>query len=690
MVDKGLLTPKQVHEVKSFIETTAAEETLDFAPQDLSSSLTITFSDGGLMEIPILQPEDIYREDNFDFDTDSCIDISDTPETESQETTKNSPVLLETETLPDSQGIVISAESIDTTQEMPPLFDSQDLSSESQENLKEFGYTSEDLYFRTQRRDIHQLDLETSQERFEEVPHNLTRVRDESMNFFAKQSEMDEQAISLDGLNGETQSISESKLLPGSLGKIQTQEGMFGDTQDNLSKVETQDGLFGRTEADTGSHFNDVLFGKTQDDLTKSHEDLELGRLAVQKNLISISDLQSCIAERQKLSQQGQSISLRNLLVERNLVSKGKLESIMNEAPTRAQEPIERNVENQELLVGKYRVIKKLGSGGMGAVYKIEHVMLEHNKYFALKVMHPSFIDNQNSYKRFVREVEVAMGLMHKNIIAIREFGVLPDRGPYLTMDFSSGQGLDIVLKENWTKDIGISLHIIRQILDGLAEAHKNKVIHRDLKPANILIETNDRGDKIVKIVDFGLAKLVEESENVESITHGVIGTPLYMSPEQASGEKVDQTSDLYAVGIILYEMLAGTPPFRAKSLRQMLAKQLFEKPRPPREVNPNIPEELEDIILKAIEKDPKNRFHSAAEFMEAIDSLTSRTTISLSDQPLKVSRRKKKTSWRKRSLKILFVFLVLLGGTYYFLDQRGWHWEKNQKIYRKYFSSKT
>ena len=372
-----------------------------------------------------------------------------------------------------------------------------------------------------------------------------------------------------------------------------------------------------------------------------TQDDLKLGRLAVRKNLITIADLQACMEEKQKLSRQGHSVTLRHILIEKKLVTEEDLDKITGEITVQSKSSLEESMNSQELLLGKYRILEKIGSGGMGAVYKIEHVMLEHNKYFALKVMHPSIADNQNSYKRFVREVEVAMGLMHKNIIAIREFGILPDFGPYLTMDFSTGQGLDFILKENWDKDAKLSLYITRQILEALQVAHKKKVIHRDLKPANVLIE-EEEGEKLVKLVDFGLAKLVEESENVESITHGVVGTPLYMSPEQASGEKVDNRSDLYSVGIILYQMLTGAPPFQAKSLREMLKKQLFEQPPAPHTINPNIPINLENVILKAIAKEPEDRYQTAKEFISAIDSIKDKIDSGVSN----IKNRRDRWKW--------------------------------------------
>jgi len=230
----------------------------------------------------------------------------------------------------------------------------------------------------------------------------------------------------------------------------------------------------------------------------------------------------------------------------------------------------EETLRIESIILDKYRIIAKLGSGGMATVYKVEHLFLKHKKFFALKIMHPFLVDNELNYKRFVREVEMAISITHKNIISIREFGILPNnQGPYLTMDLSPGQTLEQILEE-WSCDINKSLDIIYQILDALQEAHKLNIVHRDLKPANILIEKDGSGKDIVKIVDFGLARLVETEDE---ITHGTVGTPKYMSPEQAAGEKIDQRSDLYSVGIILYQLVTRGVPYDGRDWSKKRAR---------------------------------------------------------------------------------------------------------------------
>lgn len=359
--------------------------------------------------------------------------------------------------------------------------------------------------------------------------------------------------------------------------------------------------------------------------LQKVHQerDAMLGRAALQKKLITTQLLQECLTERNQMSSQGQYMTLGQILLHKRLIDESQLAELMQECQTSRMDPALADLAGHEMIMDKYRVIQKLGSGGMGIVYKVEHTMLQKNKYFALKVMHPQFASNDTSYKRFVREVELAMGLVHKNIIAIREFGMLPNQVPYLVMDFSPGRPLDDLLKENWNCDIERSLRILRQLLEGLCEAHRHNVIHRDLKPANLLIEQDEQGQDLVKIVDFGLAKLLEDTDGqIESLTQGTVGTPLYMSPEQASGDATDRRSDLYSAGLIAYELILGKRPFHSNSLQKMLIKQMFEEPPAPLQVKPSLPLAVNNLIMKALAKKPLDRYQTAPEFIDDIDKI--------------------------------------------------------------------
>ncbi|WP_372366075.1 protein kinase [Candidatus Uabimicrobium sp. HlEnr_7] len=383
-----------------------------------------------------------------------------------------------------------------------------------------------------------------------------------------------------------------------------------------------QDSIISTSDKISFHTLSDFERGKISAQLPQagSSEDMAVAQKAVEQKKISVSDLQSCMKEKQSLSQTGNNISICQLLLERDVLSPSEILSLMKEKKT---EPAVVATAGQhfapgQVLADKFRVEKKLGSGGMGAVYKVQHTMMS-NRYFALKIMHSNIAANENNYRRFVREVEATMSVMHRNIIPVREFGRLENGSPYLTMDCSTGQPLDEILQKNWNKDIPRSLEITKQILQGLEEAHNKSIIHRDLKPANILVEKDEQQKDLIKIVDFGLAKLVEESE-IESITQGAIGTPFYMSPQQAGGEKVDHCTDIYAVGVILYEMTTGSLPFKSNTLRELLKKQMFELPDPPKTVRPDLPDNLERIILKALSKPVEERYQNCAEFIADID----------------------------------------------------------------------
>lgn len=367
-------------------------------------------------------------------------------------------------------------------------------------------------------------------------------------------------------------------------------------------------------------------------------EDIAIGQQAVQKKWLSLDSLQQAIAEIKRLNEAGRPMTLRELFVQRQLLTPQQISELKAEAKTGDSDPWLAKLGIHGVLMGKYRITEKLGSGGMGMVYKVQHVLL--NSFFALKFMHPQFADNEKNYKRFVREVQVAMNLMHKNIITIREFGMLSDKLPYLIMDYSPGRALDKILQNNWQCDLARSLGITRQTLEGLSEAHRHNVIHRDLKPANLLIETDADGNDVVKIVDFGLAKLVAEAEQQESLTQEVVGTPLYMAPEQAAGEKVDKRSDIYSTGLILYEMICGRKAFQGRSYQATLIQQMFLQPTPPSQVNPHVPAAIEALVMKSLSKDPAGRQQTVQEFIDEID----KASVALEAAVTKIEP----SSWRK------------------------------------------
>ena len=307
-------------------------------------------------------------------------------------------------------------------------------------------------------------------------------------------------------------------------------------------------------------------------------------------------------------------------------------------------------VMNDELKIGdivnqKYKIISVLGKGGMGTVYKVEHLLLPNKKYFALKVLHPQFSNDLMLQKRFLREVEVAMEFSHENAVQIRDFGYTENHCQFFTMDFSCG----ICLREIIHKESPLSeeraFNIIRQVLLALKHAHEKGIAHRDLKPENLLIE-NRSGREHVLVLDFGIAKIFDgKGENLTQ--HQSIGTPHYMSPEQAGADPLDQRTDLYSLGVILYEMVSGKLPFMGSN-REIITAHILKKPTPVKKVKPDVSKHMAYVIEKAMEKDVKKRFQNAQEF---IDFMAKKVSTKKSFPFLKVA-----------SFLILFVALSWLG----------------------------
>jgi eukaryotic-like serine/threonine-protein kinase len=252
---------------------------------------------------------------------------------------------------------------------------------------------------------------------------------------------------------------------------------------------------------------------------------------------------------------------------------------------------------------GRYKLSKKLGQGGMGVVYLAEDTIL--NRVVAYKVLPPSVRNNPKVLENFLQEARVAAAINHPNIVTIFDTG---SEGvePYIVMEFVDGISLKELLEKNPAIPMKDLVAITREICEGLEYAHNKNVIHRDIKPANIMLSKEHR----VKIMDFGLAKILSESE-MEGTS--VKGTPLYMSPEQIQGKRVDHRTDLYSLGCTLYRMATGRPPFIEGDVYY---HHLHTPPAPPRTLNPKIPESLNRIILKCMSKDPDQRYQRARDIL--------------------------------------------------------------------------
>jgi len=275
------------------------------------------------------------------------------------------------------------------------------------------------------------------------------------------------------------------------------------------------------------------------------------------------------------------------------------------------------------VLDGRYKVIEPIAEGAMGSVYRGERLQL--GRAVAIKVMHQELPDELASRQRFEREAKLMALLEHPNCVSVIDFG-LHDEKPYLVMDLVRGTSLIQLLDEQGHLEVARACDIIRQVLSGLAHAHELGIVHRDIKPANIMISEKAGFGSQVRILDFGLARAMEGSTKLT--TGIVVGTPNYMAPEQCKGSDVDARTDLYACGVMLFEMLTGRKPFVASDPIQVVRKHLTEKPPTLASIAPNVDfGDLEAVVGKALAKAPADRFASAVEMAHAVDAAAAKAT---------------------------------------------------------------
>jgi serine/threonine-protein kinase len=262
--------------------------------------------------------------------------------------------------------------------------------------------------------------------------------------------------------------------------------------------------------------------------------------------------------------------------------------------------------------IGGYEVLSKLGQGGMATVYRAKQQSM--NRVVALKILPRHFVRDDSYLQRFEREVRIVSQLEHRNIVPVYDYGEY-DLQPYIAMRHMSGGSVDDLLKKGFL-DLDTILKFITQIAPALDYAHTKNVLHRDLKPSNILLD-DDGG---AYITDFGIARIVGVEGKGDTITtQGVVGTPSYMSPEQAQGQTLDGRSDVYALGIMLFEMATGRRPFQNETPYSIAVMQVTTPPPVPRSINPQIPGSVEQVILKALKKQPQNRYQTAVQLAEAL-----------------------------------------------------------------------
>ena len=279
-----------------------------------------------------------------------------------------------------------------------------------------------------------------------------------------------------------------------------------------------------------------------------------------------------------------------------------------------------------KLIAERYRVEKLLGVGGMGSVYRASHVQLR--KTFALKVLHQEMTRFPEAVARFEREAIAASRIEHGNVAAATDFGRLEDGTFYLILEYVEGESLRERLYRDKRFTPQFTLHVARQIAEALKAAHAHNIVHRDLKPENVMLVSRPGSPIKVKVLDFGIAKVPLEGTQ-EGITAigSVLGTPSYMSPEQCAGRSIDARSDLYSLGIIIYEAINGRMPFVAEDALALLSHHMASPPAP---MNSDVPPKIADIIASLLEKDPNNRVQSAQELLGIFDAaaLESEATV--------------------------------------------------------------
>ncbi len=275
-----------------------------------------------------------------------------------------------------------------------------------------------------------------------------------------------------------------------------------------------------------------------------------------------------------------------------------------------------------DLLIGAtlqetYKVVRFMAEGGMGRVYEAHHTRIA-SKRFAIKVLLAELTHSLDVRLRFRREAEAAASIDHHNVVGVHDFGYAPDGRPYLVCDYLEGEELADLLHRRGPLPPTTAVSIVRQICSGLEAAHDKGVIHRDLKPANVFI-VGDGTKPDVRVLDFGLSRIVDVGEGSVTQTGVVMGTPSYMSPEQANGQRVDHRADVYGAGAILYAALTGKPPFEEETPHQTVLAVMSSEPVRPCSIVPSIPPELEVVVQKAMARSPDERYPSMKEFESAL-----------------------------------------------------------------------
>ncbi|MDI7267199.1 MAG: protein kinase [Myxococcota bacterium] len=276
-------------------------------------------------------------------------------------------------------------------------------------------------------------------------------------------------------------------------------------------------------------------------------------------------------------------------------------------------------------LDGRYEIVRLIGEGGMGVVYEARHTLI--GRKLAIKVIHPDMAGDPEVVQRFHNEARIAAEIGHENIIEVTDMGALPSGAPFIVMEYLDGESLAQRVLGGGPLPVKEAAEIAIYVLDALAVVHEAGIVHRDLKPDNVFLAVRvgagGHEKSVVKLLDFGISKLRPRAAGQARLTRtgSVMGTPAYMSPEQAAGRKdLDHRTDIYAVGVILYEVLTGRLPFPGDTYNEVLAAVLTAELKPPRDLRPDLPPKLDAAIRRALARDPNRRFASALDMLKALE----------------------------------------------------------------------